>query len=201
VPKKIEGSIVYLLIDAILRPNPTLNTSYFLIKAMSASADTLSFPSGSWTLHFHDPEDTTWSPESYKKIGTFSNYSELWGTLKQIGDERFLSGMYFLMKDPYLPLWEHRTNIHGGSYCIKVPEANAIETFQRYAAAAILEVVSTDSKNNIIGVTISPKKGFHILKLWNLVSKTYNKPTEVYCYGEGMKNADILYRPHVDQKM
>jgi hypothetical protein len=109
--------------------------------------------------------------------------------------------MFFLMKDPYLPLWEHRTNIHGGSYCIKVPEANAIETFQRYAAAAILEVVSTDSKNTIIGVTISPKKGFHILKLWNLSSKIYNKPTEVQCYGEGMKGADILYRPHVDQKM
>ena len=169
--------------------------------SISASADTVSFPSGSWTLHFHDPEDTTWSPESYKKIGTFSNYSELWGTLKQIGDDRFLSGMYFLMKDPYLPLWEHRTNIHGGSYCIKVPEASAIETFQRYIAAATLELVATDPKNTIIGVTISPKKGFHILKLWNLSSKVYNKPSEVQCYGEGMKSADVLYRPHVDQKM
>ena len=124
----------------------------------------------------------------------------MWSTLKQIGDERFLSGMYFLMQDPYLPLWEHRTNIRGGSYCIKVPEANAQETFQRYAAAAILGIVTSDTKNNIIGVTISPKKGFHIIKLWN-TSKLYNDPHDINSYGEGMKIAEVLYRPHVDQKM
>jgi len=168
---------------------------------MSSSASLPSFPSGSWTLHFHDPEDNTWSPDSFQKIGTFSNYSELWGTLKHIGDERFLSGMYFLMKDPYLPLWEHRTNIQGGTYCVKVPESKAIETFQRYIAAAILEIVATDVNNKIVGVTISPKKGFHIIKLWNLNSKLYKNPTEIKCYGDDMKIADVLYRPHVEQKM
>jgi hypothetical protein len=61
--------------------------------------------------------------------------------------------------------------------------------------------VSLDPKNEIIGVTISPKKGFHIMKLWNLSSKTFNKPDEVHMFGEGMKAADVLYRPHVDQKM
>ena len=106
-----------------------------------------------------------------------------------------------MMRDPYLPLWEHRSNIHGGSYCIKVPEAHAAETFQRYAAAAILGLVSSDPKNEVVGVTISPKKGFHILKLWNVTSKLFNKPTDIAVYGPTMKIADILYRPHVDQKM
>lgn len=159
-----------------------------------------SFPSGSLTLYFHDPEDSSWAPDSYKKIGTFSTYSALWGTLKTIDAERFLSGMFFLMRDPHLPLWEHRDNIHGGSYCIKVPEALALETFQRYAAAATLNLIAKDESNTVIGVSISPKKGFHILKLWNVSSKLHNKPSEINLFGDGMKAADVLYRPHVDQK-
>lgn len=165
------------------------------------ASSSLSFGSGSWTLYFHDPEDTTWTPDSYKKIGTFNDFSSLWGTLKVIDSERFLAGMYFLMKDPYLPLWEHRSNKRGGSYCIKVPEAYAQETFQRYVASSILELTSKIAENAIVGVSISPKKGFHILKLWNLSCTTYNKPSDVHIYGDGMKLADIIYRPHVEQKM
>jgi len=165
------------------------------------SGASVAFPSGSWTLYFHDPADTDWKPDSYKRVGTFSNFDGFWGTIHKIGETRFRGGMFFLMRDPYLPLWEHRSNIHGGSYCIKVPEANAYETFQRYAAAAILGVVVSDEKNAIVGVTISPKKGFHILKIWNVTSKLYNKPSEIAVYGDNMKPSDILYRPHVDQKM
>lgn len=166
-----------------------------------ASSSAADFPSGSWTLYFHDPEDTKWTPDSYKRIGSFGNFTDMWGALNRITTEQFLSGMFFLMKEPFLPLWEHRSNIHGGSYCVKVPEVHAIETFQRYAAAAILNLVSKDAKNNIIGVSISPKKGFHILKLWNLTSRLFNQPNDITVYGDGMKIGDVLYRPHVDQKM
>ncbi len=176
-----------------------LSFIYKMSAPVSSSAG--AFPSGSWTLYFHDPADTTWTPESYKKIGSFSDFNSFWGTLKTIDAERFQSGMFFFMKDPFLPLWEHRSNIHGGSYCIKVPEATAFDTFQQYAAAAILNLVSKEEKNNIVGVTISPKKGFHIMKVWNLTCKLYNLPTDINIYGAGLKAADVLYRPHVDQKM
>lgn len=155
----------------------------------------------SWTLYFHDPADTLWTPESYKRIGTFRSFESLWGTFHRISNEQFLGGMYFLMKDPYLPLWEHRSNIHGGSYSIKVPESQAYETYQRYCAAGILELIATDAKNSTVGITISPKKGFHILKLWNTSSKLFNKPADVHIYSECVKLSDIMYRPHVDQKM
>ena len=173
---------------------------------MAAASSTISiaagdFPSGSWTLHFHDPADTNWTPGSYKKIGTFTRFSDLWATFDRIGAERFNAGMFFLMRDPYVPLWEHRSNKRGGSYCIKIPEAYAQETFQRYVASSILELTSKIAENAIVGVSISPKKGFHILKLWNLSCTAYNKPTDVHIYGDCMKLADIIYRPHVEQKM
>lgn len=159
------------------------------------------FSSGSWTLYFHDPEDSSWRPDSYKKIGTFSKFQDFWGAMKAIQVERFLAGMFFLMKDPFLPLWEHKSNIYGGTYCIKVVESTAHEIFQRYSAAAVIDMVSKEKENTIVGVSISPKKGFHILKLWNMSSKYFNKPSEINLYGEGMKPTDVLYRPHVDQKM
>ncbi len=168
--------------------------------APSAAAAGTAFPSGSWTLYFHDPEDTDWSPTSYKKIGTFSDFSGFWGTLYRIGADKFLSGMFFLMRGAAVPLWEHRSNISGGSYCIKVPEAAATEAFQRYAAAAILEVAALDATNAIVGVTISPKKGFHILKIWNASCKTFNKPHEIRLLGDSMRLTDVLYRPHVEQR-
>ena len=172
---------------------------------MSVSSDisgspSVAFPSGSWTLYFHDPADTDWTPDSYKKIGTFSDFMNLWGTLQHIGDAKFLSGMFFLMRDPFVPRWEHRSNIRGGCYCIKIPEALAKETYQRYVATAILGKVAADA-NSIVGITISPKKGFHILKVWNTESKTFNKPSDIAILGDAMKSGDILYRPHVDQKM
>lgn len=169
------------------------------VSASSAAAET-SFPSGAWTLYFHAPDDSNWSPSSYIKIGSFRSFETLWGSLRRIDAEHFLTGMFFLMRDPFPPMWEHRSNIHGGTYCIKVPESNAHETFHRYAAASILDSATTDERNTIVGVSISPKKGFHILKIWNNNCKTYHTPTELLTLGEGIRHADILYRPHVDQK-
>jgi hypothetical protein len=164
-------------------------------------AASLSFPSGAWTLYVHDPADTTWTLESHTRIGSFSDFPSMWGALKAITNERFLAGMFFLMKEPYMPLWERHEHIRGGSYCIKIPEAAANETFQRYAAAGVMDMISKDTKNSIVGISISPKKGFHILKLWNLTSKIFHDPTGIHIYGDGMKESEILYRAHVDQRM
>jgi hypothetical protein len=172
-------------------PSSTVSSSTTAVEA---------FPSGAWTLYFHAPDDTTWTPASYIKLGTFTNFRALWGVLQRIGPAHFLTGMFFLMRDPFPPMWEHRSNINGGTYCVKVPEATAHETFQRYAAASILDLATSDPRNTIVGISISPKKGFHILKVWNNNCKTWNKPTELVILADGLRHADILYRPHVEQK-
>ena len=171
------------------------------VSAPASSSEVVgtAFPSGAWTLYFHAPDDTTWTPASYHKLGTFRTFEALWGTMNRISADHFLAGMFFLMRDPFPPMWENRSNIHGGTYCLKVTTA-AHETFQRYAAASILDCASSDERNTIVGVSISPKKGFHILKVWNANSKSFHAPTELALYGEGIRHADILYRPHVDQK-
>ncbi len=171
---------------------------------VAASGDAATAGSGtpcSWTLYFHDPEDSSWTPESYKRIGSFTSFPDLWATLNRIGEPKFLTGMFFVMRDPYPPLWENRANIRGGSYSIKVPEKVAYETFSRYVAAGILGLLARDEGNQIVGVSVSPKKGFHILKIWNTDSKVYHKPAEINLYGDGMILTDVIYKPHLDQKM
>jgi hypothetical protein len=105
------------------------------------------------------------------------------------------------MRGDTSPLWENKVNIRGGSYCLKITRKNAIEVFQRYLAAAALGQGAVDPANEIVGVTISPKKGFCIIKIWNLNCKAFGKPTDLPLLHEEVKHEEILYRPHTEQRM
>jgi hypothetical protein len=182
--------------------------------AASASAAT-TLPSFQWSLYYHATQDSEWHAGSFAYLGSFTSFPELWGSLKRI-ETHFPHGMYFLMKGVpqagthgrdtkwerghHPPLWEHRYNNLGGAYCVKV-EKEALNVFQHYAAAAILGEVTRDPTNPIIGVTISPKKGFSILKLWNLSADTFNDPKDVKLLPVAVKTPDILYRRHGDARM
>jgi len=166
-------------------------------------------------MYYHATYDNEWGTGSYKMLGSLSTFSELWGALKHIEGE-FPHGMYFLMKgipNPevpgaplkwdkgnHAPLWEHKYNNLGGAYCIKV-DRDALDVFQQYAAAAILGEVTTNPANPIIGVTISPKKGFYILKLWNLSADDFHDPRDIKLLPASVKASDILYRPHGEARM
>jgi hypothetical protein len=105
------------------------------------------------------------------------------------------------MRGDFSPLWENKANIHGGSYCLKVTRRNAIEVFNRYLAAAALGACAKDSANQIVGVTISPKKGFCIIKVWNLDAKRFNSPANLQILHDEIQESEILYRCHTDQRM
>jgi hypothetical protein len=105
------------------------------------------------------------------------------------------------MKADISPLWENKANIRGGSYCLKVPRRSAIEVFTRYLAAAAVGCCAKAAENEIVGVTISPKKGFCIIKIWNLNAKAFGKPSDLEILHEEVKEAEIIYRCHTDQRM
>ena len=173
-----------------------------------------SFPSGTpWTAYYHATSDSQWGASSYKTLGSFTNFEDLWGAMNSI-KTKFNNGMFFFMKgapkagvEPpswekgnYPPLWEHKHNVYGGAYCVKVESPSPIDVFQHYLAAAVLGEVTTDETNPFIGVSISPKRGFSIMKLWNLSSDGHNNPKGIKQIA-GIKTADILYRPHGDARM
>jgi len=123
----------------------------------------------------------------------------MWKAFKTISESEFIGGMYFLMVNPYPPVWENPSHMRGGTYCINIKEVTAYEVFQRYAAAMGDKLATKTEGNRIVGLSISPKKGFHIMKLWNADAK-YSNVTDVNLYGPDMKASDIRYRPNTDQR-
>ena len=164
----------------------------------AGTEDAAPFPSGLWTLYFHDPSNESWTSDSYNVITVIDSWISLWGTLKMISDEHLLTGMYFLMKDPCPPQWEHSMNSRGGTYQIKVITDHARDTFEVYCAAAIMKAIAADDKNIIKGVSISSKKGHNIIKLWNNDAKTFNKDSDVNILSH--ITGEILYLPFVKKR-
>jgi hypothetical protein len=158
-------------------------------------------PTGLWTIYFHEPEDKTWTLDSYKRIHTVSTWESLGSVFREFGPNRITNGMLFSMRGDVSPLWENKANIRGGSYCLKVGRKSAAEIYQRYLAAAAAGIATTNTENPIVGVTMSPKKGFCIIKLWNANSKAFNNPADIAVLHEEIRTDEILYRPHTDQKM
>ncbi len=158
-------------------------------------------PTGSWTVYFHEPEDTSWTAESYKKLSVVKTWESMGSILKELGPHKTTNGLLRVMKGEFSPLWENKANIRGGSYCLKIGRRNAIEVFNRYLAAAALGQLAKDGENEIVGVTISPKKGTCIIKIWNVNAKKYGKPSDLNILHEDVKEEEILYRPHTEQRM
>ncbi len=158
-------------------------------------------PTGSWTAYFHEPEDKSWTAESYKRLQTLTSWEALGALLRELGTHKTTNGLLRVMRGEYSPLWENKANIRGGSYCLKITRKNSVEVFTRYLAAAALGIAANDAGNEIVGVTISPKKGFCIIKIWNLNAKSYNSPSDLPLLHEEVKEEEILYRPHTEQRM
>ena len=169
--------------------------------AIISAPSTHAIPTGAWTIYFHEPEDKTWTLESYKRIQNVNSWESLGAIIRELGTHRITNGMLFSMKGDISPLWENKANIRGGSYCLKVGRKSATEIYQRYLAAAAAGIATSTSENPIVGVTMSPKKGFCIIKLWNANSKAFNSPSDIAILHDEVRADEILYRPHTDQKM
>ena len=169
--------------------------------AAATATPTHKFPTGPWRVYYHEPEDQSWTAESYKLLQVVDSWESLGAILRELGQHKIQNGLLRIMRGDTSPLWENKVNIRGGSYCLKIGRRNATEVFTRYLAAAALGEAATDPRNDIVGVTISPKKGFCIIKIWNLDCKAFKKPTDLPILHEDVKHEEILYRPHTEQRM
>ena len=174
--------------------------------AVAAAPSTGSLPihpltTGPWTAFYHEPEDETWGDKSYKPLQRIESYEALGTFLRELGSHKTTNGLLRIMRGDYSPLWENSANIRGGSYCLKVGRRSAVEVFTRYIAAAAQGTCTKNPANEIVGVTISPKKGSCIIKIWNLNATAFKNPADILLLHDEVKEEEILYRAHTDQKM
>jgi len=158
-------------------------------------------PTGSWTLYFHSVEETKWTLNTFVKIGTMNTWNQFWAIMDALNIESFADGMFFMMRDPSPPLWESHYHIRGGCYSFRCHKKNVAEIFVDYMIAAMLNTASVDPANFVNGLSISPKRGFNIIKVWNSDSQTFHLPAEVNCTINTVQASEIIYTPFVQKNM
>lgn len=166
---------------------------------MSFEANT-PIPTGTWSLWYHSPTETKWTPSTFSQLATVHTFGEFWAMKDVMSDEAFLNGFFFLMRDPLPPLWENKGNIRGGSYSMRIPRKDASLVYDKYMLAGMLDQASSNPENRITGICISPKKGFNIITIWNEDFTKSQDPKDIELLHHGLTHEEIRYTRNVDKK-
>lgn len=125
------------------------------------------FLNDTWRAYVHHPNDVDWTRESYTSIGILSSVSDFWSTWNAVVPvvERT---MLFFMREHIFPSWDDPACIDGCIASVIVHQSQAAETFERIVQCTLGEVLVRDkSKWDLVnGVSIGPKKGFCVIKIW-----------------------------------
>ncbi len=136
-----------------------------------------------WIVWYHNPSDKNWSISSYKDVLEISSIEDFW-VLKNSWDKclpKVSEGMFFLMRKIgdicIYPQWEDPNNTDGGYWSFKVNKDSADMVWFELMMFMLGECITDNNIEslNINGISISPKKNFCIVKIWNKDSENNNK--------------------------
>lgn len=147
-----------------------------------------------WTLWQHEPLNTNWELDSYNKLLRFTNTDEFWSIYQLFNIECLKYNMLFLMKNDILPLWEDSININGGALSIKVIYKDIYTCWNELSMALVGEYLTKNPEDitKINGISISPKKGFCIFKIWTNTNDKIEYNTTIPLVN--LNNS--IYKPH-----
>jgi hypothetical protein len=171
-----------------------------LIDASKMNIDS-PIPTGPWTLYFHSPEETKWTLNTFISLGSMKTWNDFWAIIESIKPESLSDGMFFMMRDPSPPLWESHQNIRGGCYSFRCQKNGAQDIYLNHIICAMLDQLANNSDNRINGISISPKRGFNIIKLWNIDAQKFNHPSNINTSFSTIRESDIMYTPFIQKKM
>ena len=148
-----------------------------------------------WVLWYHDPNNNDYSLASYTNIASMSTPAEFWTVIDAVPKEAWESGMFFFMRDGYRPLWDSPENDKGGAWSKKVDGKDTYEVFVDCMVHCMASVFLTKYNEAVVGVTVSPKGQFHIVKVWNTTTNVSDR--KLFNPNLKMKLADdIVYKAH-----
>lgn len=148
-----------------------------------------------WVLWYHDPSSMDYSLESYIKLLEFTTATEFWSVVEAISPEAWNSGMFFLMKKGYRPLWDAAENDKGGAWSKKVDAMDTQTVLIDCMVHAMAEKLLKSHNDTLVGITVSPKGHFHILKFWNTTTAVSDR--RLFSPSLKMKlGDDIAYKAH-----
>ena len=143
----------------------------------SQQKEEFNFDTG-YILWYHSVTDKSWAKSSYINLcqdipdKNIKNANELWSIFHAL-DNNFTAGMFFLMKDGILPMFEDPQNSNGGYWSFKVSKKESNSVWMKLTAGLVGNSLTLNSENMkcITGISISPKISNCVMKIWNNNSK------------------------------
>ena len=150
----------------------------------------------SWSLWFHEMNSEDWSHKSYKLVDTFNTVEKFWGLYNNLPS--VINGMWFLMRDKLngnviYPLWEDPACIDGGAWLFKIHKTNADNFWLNLSLKLVGETICDDS-NQIMGLSISPKKNYVTIRVWN--NDKNKNDTSIFQIDEKIDFSTAIYKTH-----
>lgn len=119
----------------------------------------------SWSIWYHSNSVRDWSIKGYNKLHTITTLSDFWSFFNNL--PTLDNGMFFVMKNDILPIWEAPENKDGGAWAIHVSPKKVHDYFINLTAEMLVNELVETHGESICGLSISPKfQGFSI-KIWN----------------------------------
>jgi hypothetical protein len=140
---------------------------------MSEISNEYKFDCG-YILWYHSIEEDSWSKDSYVNLckdlpgNVIINAIQLWSIYKELKNN-FTAGMFFLMREGIMPMWEDPNNLNGGYWSFKVSNKYSNTIWKKITAGLVGNSLTVDNKNMkyITGISISPKTLNCVMKIWN----------------------------------
>jgi hypothetical protein len=120
-----------------------------------------------WVVWSHYSHDINWSLSSYAPVMTVTCVEELVQLMNTIPEKIMTSSMLFFMREGVTPMWEDTRNRSGGCFSYKVGVEDVKRCWSNSCYAAAGETLGNETfSSKVTGVSVSPKKGFCVLKIW-----------------------------------
>jgi hypothetical protein len=150
----------------------------------------------SWILWYHDPDNKDYSFESYVRVADIQTPQQFWTVVDSIPKEAWESGMFFFMRHGFKPLWDSSENESGGAWSKKIESSVAYNTLIDLMVYCVTNNLLIHRKETLVGVTISPKGPFSILKVWNTTTTVSDRNMMASTVQNFKLGDDVTYTAH-----
>ena len=152
-----------------------------------------------WTLWYHSSDNKEWDINSFQKISRIDNLLDFWKLYNSLTNIHLQYGMFFLMRNDILPMWEEERNKDGGSWSFKIMKKETISAWVELSVSAIGENIMLDDiySEHINGITISPKKNFSIIKIW-ISDKKFDDIQYLNKQIPNFNFEEAIFKPHIE---
>ena len=167
---------------------------------MSQMEEPVNKLNNAWVLWVHLPQDTDWTPKSYKNICKVDTVEQVISIIHLLPEDLVKNCMLFIMKQGINPTWEDPQNRNGGCFSYKITNKYVYEVWKKLTYLLVGDTISTNQafNNSITGITISPKKNFCIIKIW-LNNCSFQNPALVTNEIKNLSSQGCLFKKHIPE--